>query len=128
MTLLLDTHLLLWAAAGDARLSTGAIGQIEDPANELAFSVASLWEIVIKSSLGRQDFEVSPHILRARLLENGYTELPISGEHALAVAGLPDLHRDPFDRILVAQATAERWVLLTSDSVLASYPGPIKLV
>jgi PIN domain nuclease of toxin-antitoxin system len=125
MTLLLDTHLLLWAALGDSVLPSSVAELINEPTNDLVFSVANIWEIAIKSSLGRADFEVNPHILRTRLLENGYVEVPISGEHVLAVANLPNLHKDPFDRILVAQASVEGFTLLTVDPLVASYPGPI---
>jgi len=84
--------------------------------------------VTIKRALGRDDFEVDPHLLRRGLLDNGYGELPISSEHALAVGALPDLHKDPFDRILIAQATVEGVTLLTSDAVVATYPGPIRKV
>jgi PIN domain nuclease of toxin-antitoxin system len=125
MTILLDTHLLLWAARGDAALPSSVAELINEPTNELVFSVANIWEVAIKSSLGRADFEVNPHILRSRLLENGYVELPITGEHVLAVANLPNLHKDSFDRVLVAQATVDGLTLLTVDPLVASYPGPI---
>jgi PIN domain nuclease of toxin-antitoxin system len=130
MKLLLDTHLILWAAGGAAsgELPQAAATLIDDPANELWFSAASIWEIVIKNGLGRADFNADPHLLRRGLLDNGYIHLPIASEHALAVAALPDRHKDPFDRILVAQATVEGITLLTSDPVVASYPGPIRKV
>ena len=127
MKLLLDTHLLLWAAAGDG-LSAKAVAMIGDPANILAFSPASIWEVAIKNRLGRDDFRADPHLLRRGLLDNGYEELPITSEHAVAVAGLPNLHRDPFDRMLVAQAKVEGVTLLTSDTQLTAYPGPIQQV
>jgi len=125
MTILLDTHLLLWAAIGSRRLPKAAAKTIKDPANNLVFSAANIWEIVIKGGLGRSDFRVNPNVLRTRLLENGYSELPITTEHTLAVAGLPSFHKDPFDRILIAQASVEGYVLLTADPVLAQYSGPI---
>lgn len=128
MKLLLDTHLLLWAAGVPENLSAHATVLVEDPGNTLMFSVASLWEITIKSGLGREDFRVDPHMLRRGLVENGYEELPISGRHALAVGGLPALHRDPFDRMLVAQATVEGVLLLTHDPAVLAYPGPIQAV
>ncbi|MEZ5614379.1 MAG: type II toxin-antitoxin system VapC family toxin [Rhodocyclaceae bacterium] len=128
MKLLLDTHLLLWAAGEPKRLSAAARKLIGDARNELLFSAASLWEIVIKRSLGREDFRVDPRLLRRGLLDNGYVELPISGEHALTVDGLPPVHKDPFDRILVAQSIVESVTLLTSDPLLAKYPGPIRRV
>jgi PIN domain nuclease of toxin-antitoxin system len=128
MKLLLDTHLLLWAAGEPKRLSAAARKLINDARNELLFSAASLWEIVIKRSLGRDDFRVDPRLLRRGLLDNGYVELSISGEHALTVDGLPPVHKDPFDRILVAQSIVESVTLLTSDPLLAKYPGPIRRV
>lgn len=128
MNLLLDTHLLLWAAGAPDRLPAVARDLIEDPGNILIFSVASLWEIAIKRALGRDDFRVDPRLLRRGLIDNGYAELAITSEHVVAVDSLPPLHRDPFDRLLIAQATAEGVTLLTSDKALAAYPGPIRAV
>lgn len=128
MKLLLDTHVLLWAASDPHRLPRAARGLIEDRENELLFSAASLWEITIKSSLGRQDFQVDPRLLRRALLDNGYAELPITSEHAVNTDFLPSTHKDPFDRILVAQATVEGFTLLTNDRKLARYPGPIRKI
>jgi PIN domain nuclease of toxin-antitoxin system len=103
-------------------------GQIEDPGNILIFSVASLWEIAIKRGLGRDDFRVDTRLLRRGLIDNGYAELAITSEHVVAVDSLPPLHRDSFDRLLIAQATAEGVTLLTSDKALAAYLGPIRAV
>jgi len=128
MKLLLDTQLLLWAAGAPERLSEQARALLEDPANELLFSPVSLWEIAIKRGLGRTDFQVDARVLRRGLLDNGYAELPLTGEHAVAIEGLPPLHKDPFDRILVAQAMVEGIVLLTADTMLAQYPGPLRRV
>ncbi|KXV29021.1 type II toxin-antitoxin system VapC family toxin [Gluconobacter japonicus] len=128
MRFLLDTHLLLWAAGEPDKLSARAKTLMEDPDNDLVFSAASLWEITIKTGLGRADFQVDPHLLRRGLIENGYEELPITSQHALAVRHLPDVHRDPFDRILVAQATVEGLLLLTHDPLVKAYPGPIEAV
>lgn len=128
MKLLLDTHLLLWAAGEPKRLPAVARKLILDPNNEPVFSVASLWEIVIKRGLGRADFRVDPYLLRRGLLDNGYCELAITGEHTLAVDRLPLIHRDPFDRLLVAQALVEGVTLLTADPLLAQYPGPVRRV
>jgi PIN domain nuclease of toxin-antitoxin system len=128
LKLLLDTHLLLWAAGMPDRLSAEALALIEDQANELIYSAASIWEISIKSSLGRPDFQVDPRLLRRALLDNSYMELPITGDHAAAVGGLPTLHGDPFDRLLIAQSMVEGVLLLTSDSLVARYPGPIREV
>ena len=128
MKLLLDTHLLLWVAADSVRLSAEARLLIGDPANLLHFSAASLWEVAIKKGLGREDFQVDPRLLRRGLLDNGYEELPVASSHAVAIDGLPPLHKDPFDRLLVAQAQVEGLLLLTSDPWVARYPGPIRLV
>lgn len=128
MKLLLDTQLLLWAAGHPAKLSRTARKLLDDADNELLFSAASLWEIAIKSTLGREDFRVEPRVLRRGLLDNGYTELPITSQHAVNIASLPMLHRDPFDRMLVAQAVTEGITLLTGDKQLAAYPGPVRKV
>lgn len=128
MILLLDTHLLLWAVGMPDRLSRQARMLLEDPDNQPVFSVASLWEISIKRGLGRADFQVDPRLLRRGLTDNGYQELAITGEHALQVDSLPPIHKDPFDRILVAQAMAEGITLLTSDDIVARYPGPVSRV
>lgn len=128
MKLLVDTHLLLWAAGLPDRLSQAARTLLEDPTNELLFSAASLWEIAIKRSLGRDDFQVEPRLLRRGLLDNGWIELPITSTHAVAIEHLPPLHKDPFDRLLLAHASDEGIVLLTSDAQLAQYPGPIRKV
>jgi PIN domain nuclease of toxin-antitoxin system len=128
MKLLLDTHILLWAAAHPELLPLKAVEAIEDPDNALLFSAASLWEITIKAGLGRPDFFVDARLLRRGLLDNGYEELAVTGEHVLGVAMLPAIHRDPFDRLLVAQAIAEGIALLTADAELARYPGPIRRV
>jgi PIN domain nuclease of toxin-antitoxin system len=126
--LLLDTHLLLWAAGPEERLGFLARQLIEDPENEPVFSVASIWEVAIKYALRRDDFQVEPHLLRRGLLDNGYLELLVTGEHAVATATLPQLHRDPFDRLLVAQSMVEGVMLLTSDPLVAQYPGPVRRV
>jgi PIN domain nuclease of toxin-antitoxin system len=126
--LLLDTHLLLWAAANDRRLPPAARALIESRENEPLFSAASLWEIVVRGGLGRDDFRVNARLLRRALVQNGYSELPITSEHAIAIETLPAIHRDPFDRMLVAQATIEGVTLLTSDRIVARYPGPIRKV
>jgi PIN domain nuclease of toxin-antitoxin system len=128
MKLLLDTHLLLWAAGEPKRLSKQARTLIDNPVNELLFSAASLWEVAIKRGLGREDFKVDARLLRRGLLDNGYSELPIISDHVVATESLPPIHKDPFDRVLVAQATVEGVTLLTIDSLVAQYPGPIKTV
>lgn len=128
MKLLLDTQLLLWAADRPERLTRTARKLLGDPANELLFSAASMWEIAIKSRLGRDDFRVEPRQMRRGLLDNGYVELPITSQHAVSIDGLPPLHKDPFDRLLLAQALTEGITLLTSDAQLARYPGPVRKV
>ncbi len=128
MKLLLDTHILLWAAGEPERLPAGVRGRLDDPATELFYSAASLWEVSIKSALGREDFSVDPRLLRRGLIEHGYRELAVTGAHAVAVDLLPAVHKDPFDRMLVTQAQIEGMTLLTSDALVAGYPGPIELV
>jgi PIN domain nuclease of toxin-antitoxin system len=128
MMLLLDTHLLLWASGATEKLSDEARGLLDDPANELAFSAANLWEIAIKRGLGREDFRVEPRLLRRGLLDNGYRELAITSAHAVAVESLPPLHKDPFDRMLLAQALTEGITLLTADAQMAQYAGPVRRV
>ena len=128
MKFLLDTHLLLWAANEPERLSPRAVTLMSDPDHELLFSAASLWEISIKNGLGRADFKVDTRRLRRGLLDNDYTELAITSAHAVFVESLPLIHKDPFDRILVSQASVEGITLLTADSTVAKYPGPIELV
>jgi PIN domain nuclease of toxin-antitoxin system len=126
MKLLLDTHLLLRAAGKPQRLSKRARTLIDNPDNELLFSAASLWEVAIKGGLGREDFKVDARLLRRGLLDNGYHELPIISDYVVATESLPLIHKDPFDRILVAQATVEGITLLTMDSLVSQYPGPIR--
>ncbi len=128
MKLLLDTHLLLWAAGQPDRLPSAARSLIDNPENELLFSAASLWEVAIKRGLGRDDFQVDARLLRRGLLDNGYGELPILSEHVVAIESLPPIHKDPFDRVLVAQATVEGITLLTTDALVAQYPGPIRAI
>jgi PIN domain nuclease of toxin-antitoxin system len=125
---LADTHLLLWAASAPRRLGKAAADIIGDIGNEVLFSAASIWEIAIKSSLGRSDFRVDAAVFAEALRTNGFTELPVRAVHAARVATLPALHADPFDRILVAQAQSEGVTLLTRDEAVAQYPGPIRLV
>jgi len=126
--LLLDTQILLWAAGHPKRLSTAARKLLDDPRNELLFSAASLWEIAIKNTLGREDFRVEPRLLRRGLLDNGYGELPITSQHAVSIDSLPHLPKDPFDRLLLAQALCEGVTLVTADTQLARYPGPVRKV
>ena len=128
MNLLLDTHLLICAASTPEQLSSEALSLLQNAKHQLYFSAANLWEISIKRGLGRQDFHVEPSLLRRGLIENGYTELAVKSFNCIALEQLPVIHKDPFDRMLVAQAVSEGMLLLTSDSVVAEYPGPIQLV
>ena len=123
MKLLIDTNLLLWAAANT--LPKKAIPYFSNEENELLFSSASIWEVIIKKGLNRADFKIDPVALYCGLLDNGYTELAITSRHVLLVADLPKIHKDPFDRILIAQAKAEGVALLTSDKMLAQYSSTI---
>ncbi len=126
MKALLDTQLMLWAAGEPDRLPVAVRDLINNPAAEIIFSVVSLWEVAIKRSLGRSDFRVDPRLLRRGLLDNEYIELPLLSEHVVALEGLPPIHKDPFDRLLLAQANAEGITLLTVDSLLARYPVPVQ--
>ncbi len=125
MKLLLDTHLLIWNAREPHRLTSQAFTLINEPANELFFSAVSIWEIAIKQALCKPGFDIKANIVRRGLLQNLYQEVPLSSLHAVAVESLPLIHRDPFDRILIAQAITEGLTLLTSDARLSQYPGPI---
>jgi len=126
--LLPDSHLLLWSAFKTARVPPAAAALMNDPENEVFFSAASIWEIAIKASRGRDDFRVDVRRLRNGLVGNGYTEIPVNSDHAAVAATLPLLLKDPFDRMLVAQAISEGVTLLTADSTVAIYPGPIRKV
>jgi len=133
MKLLLDTHLLVWTA-GLARaipsrsISAKGLALINNADNQLHFSPVSVWEVAIKNAQGRAEFQVDPHLFRRALLDNGYIELAISSEHTAAVGNLPGHHKDPFDRLLIAQATVDGMMLLTNDEAMARYPGPIQKV
>ena len=126
MRLLLDTHILLWALVDHPSLSERARDAITDPANDIYVSSLSLWEIAIKARLGKISADVQE--VHAAALETGFRPLPFTLEHAIAVAGLPDHHRDPFDRVLIAQARVEHLFLLTHDDVLAAYGADILVV
>ena len=119
MRLLIDTHLLLWAA--NDTLPEEAVSFFTDENNELYFSSATIWEVVIKRSLDRPDFQINPNDLFTGLVNNGYNELPVTSYHSLLVAHLPPFHKDPFDRILIAQAMAEGLTLLSSDQMVSRY-------
>ena len=123
--LLLDTHLLLWAALFPERLPKKASRLMNELGNTLYFSTVSIWEISIKLTRPREDMEIDVRHWRSGLLDNGYQELTINSLHAMSVRDLPDIHKDPFDRLLLAQAMREDLTLVTADEILASYPGPI---
>lgn len=121
MRILFDTHVLLWAAGDPGRLSDRARSIILDPENSLYFSVATVWEVVIKSRLGRDDFRVDSEKLVRMLLSRDYQSLPIDMAHVLKLQSIPHFHKDPFDRILLAQARSEDMTLMTADRKLLQY-------
>ena len=125
---LLDTQLLIWAAYAPQRLASPFAAELVDRHNDIRYSLASLWEVAIKTSLGREDFQVDPPALRRGLLREGFQELPIQAEHVLAVRDLPWIHRDPFDRLLVVQAQSEGLRLFTTDRRLAEYGEAVRWV
>jgi PIN domain nuclease of toxin-antitoxin system len=122
--LLLDTQVALWALAGHRRLPREARRLID--ANDVVVSAASIWEVAIKAAIGKLDAD--PAEVRAALAPSGFGELPVTGEHAARVATLPAHHRDPFDRLLVAQSLVEGLTLLTADVQLARYGGSVRVV
>ena len=128
MRVLPDSHILAWFADDAPKLTDEMRAIIEDEENELFFSAARLWELTIKRALNRSGFNISPRVLHRALLDNGFQEVHVSTEHALAVESLPPIHKDPFDRILIAQSISEGMLLLTSDETVAQYDGPIRLV
>ncbi len=128
MNLLVDTHLLLWAASQPQKLSSKAEQLLANTDNTLIFSAASIWEIAIKNRLGKSSFQFKPSVLRRGLLDNDWTELPVNGQHAIATGELAEIHKDPFDRILIAQANIEGFTLLTADKMLSKYSSAIQLV
>lgn len=125
MRYLADTHLLVWWATEPTRLSAKARTFFENPETAILFSVVSIWEATIRFMLGRPDFPMPPRTLRDGLLARGFEELSLASMHAYSLQDLPPIHRDPFDRILIAQAQAEGLTLLTADKMIARYPGPI---
>ena len=128
MNLLLDTHVLLWALLAPARLSQPTRQLIEDGSHSVYFSAVSIWEIAIKSSTGRSDVPPPPTAVLAGAIQAGFLQLPVSAHHAAAVIDLPPIHRDPFDRLLVAQARSEPMTLLTRDATLAKYGDHVRLI
>jgi PIN domain nuclease of toxin-antitoxin system len=126
--ILLDTHIVLWSVFQTKYLTKQARKILEDPSNQIFFSTVNLWEITIKRAQGRPEFQVDPRPLRHSLLRDGYRELVVTSEHAMSVGQLPMIHRDPFDRLLIAQASVEGYVLLTADRKVWQYPGLIRKV
>jgi len=125
---LLDTHILIWALIDPNRLPSAVRSKLEDPSHEVIFSVASVWEIAIKAGLGKSDFRVAPVEIVEAARESGFVELPVNVRAALRVETLPHYHRDPFDRLLVAQAMCEPAVLYTADPQLAVYSELVELI
>jgi PIN domain nuclease of toxin-antitoxin system len=121
MRLLLDTHILLWALSEPSKLSRAARQSLLDPANVVLFSAASIWEIAIKSQLRRSDFAADPDEVTRAAEASGFDELPVRAQHAALTGRLPAHHRDPFDRLLIAQALCEPARLLTVDAALRPY-------
>jgi len=128
MRYLLDTHVLLWAASAPHKFTPTVRAMLEDPQNELVFSAASIWEIAIKNGLERPDFKVDMWHLRRCLQDNEYTEIPVTSAHAAFTQVLEKLHKDPFDRMLIAQACVDDLMLLTADRLVAQYSGPIQMI
>ncbi len=128
MKFLLDTHLMVWLLTSPERVSSAAFEWRAQEDSVLHFSTISIWEVVVKSALKRADFNVDAAQLNETLIEAGYMNVPVQSIHALTVRTLPPIHKDPFDRMLIAQAASEGLVLLTADAQLGGYPGPIRLV
>jgi PIN domain nuclease of toxin-antitoxin system len=125
---LLDTQIAIWVLLDHPNLGSEARVILKDPDNQFVFSVTSLWEIAIKRARQRRGSLYDPRVIRRQLLDGGYEELPVLGQHAVEVDALPPIHKDPFDRILIAQAMVEGIILLTADPVIAQYPGSIRKV
>ena len=125
---LVDTQLLLWNVYGSRKLPARVARLFRDGRHQFFYSAASLWEIAIKASRGREDFVADVEAIHGTLEENGFHELPVSAQHAVALSRLPPIHADPFDRMLIAQAIAEPMALVTTDERLAAYPGTIEVV
>jgi PIN domain nuclease of toxin-antitoxin system len=127
VSFLFDTHLLIWALNEPARLRPPVAAMLDDREADRIFSVIAIWETAIKAAAKRSNFTVDPHELRAALLTHGFRELPITADHVLVVRDLPLIHRDPFDRLLVAQAIFEDLTFVTADTALADHPGKVML-
>jgi len=125
---LVDTQLLLWNVYGSRKLPARVARLFRDGRHQFFYSAASLWEIAIKAARGRKDFVADTAAIRDALEENGFHELPVAAQHAVALSTLPAIHADPFDRMLVAQSITEPMALITTDARLAAYPGTIEVV
>lgn len=125
MNYLVDTHFLIWLSMQSSRLTPHARSLLADPNNTIYFSAVSIFEVAIKQQLAKADFDVDTGVLRRTMIEKGYIELAVDGVQAVHVSRLPPIHRDPFDRLLVAQANVEGITLITADEQIALYPGPI---
>ncbi len=128
MKYLLDTHLLIWLALQPHRLSRDIMESLEAPENILYFSAVGPWEIAVKRALGRADFDIDPDDLAQTLIRNGWCEIPVTSKHGIAAGALPPHHRDPFDRMMIAQATIEGMTFLTADAFLARYGDSVRLI
>jgi PIN domain nuclease of toxin-antitoxin system len=128
MKFLLDTQVAIWILLDHPNLKAEARTILRTSENQIAFSVSSIWEIAIKRALRRPDYLHDPRVIRRQLMDDGYEELPVLGRHVVEVDSLRPIHKDPFDRILIAQAMVEGITLLTADPVIAKYPGPIRKV
>ncbi len=128
MRYLLDTHILLWAVEDNPKLSKKARSIIEDENNTLVFSVVSIWEVAIKLGTNKVDFNFNPASLRRVLLDAGYEEMPVLGHHVPFISELPNIHKDPFDRLLIATAKLEGMTLLTADGLVSQYGNNIMAV
>ncbi|HKU80677.1 MAG TPA: type II toxin-antitoxin system VapC family toxin, partial [Candidatus Tumulicola sp.] len=128
MRILLDTHVLIWLASRPDRLSKDARAALASPDNEIMFSAASIWELAIKSQLGRVSFDMPLDEIATAMSVNGFAELPVRSSAASRVARLPLYHRDPFDRLLVAQSLDEAAYLFTADAKLVQYSENVRLL
>ena len=128
MGYLFDTHLLIWVINEPERIPENIAALMEEGAPGRYFSAVAIWESAIKSALGRPDFNVDPHVLHVILLKAGFTEIAFNGRHGLATRYMPPIHRDPFDRAMIAQANIEGLTLVTADALLAEYPARVLLI
>ena len=128
MNLLIDTHVLIWALKDPARLDAATRDALEDAENEVFFSAASIWEIAIKARLGRVDFGHGSAEVARIARATGFVDLPVLADAAVRIEALPLHHRDPFDRLLVAQAMAGPFQLITADPLLKPYSELVTLM